>query len=483
MVFSSTIFLIYFLPFFLITYWLTPQRFRNITALFWSVLFYAWGAPKFIFVLFCSIVVDFFLAKKIYQSEIFLKKKYLLISMVLNVGLLLYFKYSNFFIENANVLLENLGLTGVHWTNLALPIGISFFTFQKISYIVDIFRGKNTPLKKISDLALYIILFPQLIAGPIVRYSEIKDQLQNRIANENIDNRLNGFFRFSIGLAKKMLIANQMSILADTIFNIPAGILTMGQAWLGSLAYAFQIYFDFSGYSDMAIGLGLMMGFRFPENFNAPYISQSISEFWRRWHITLSNWMRDYLYIPIGGNRVKSTVRLYFNLWVVFLISGFWHGAAWTFIAWGIFHGAFLILDRLFLLRFYKMIGKPLSIIITFIITLVGWVIFRAETFPQAMSYIVIMFDFGNMNLAISTTRGTYDWFIEQRFIIIFGVASFFSFLPTINFIEKNMNSFFGTQGEKDFIFIKSILAIILLYICITEVISTGINPFIYYRF
>ena len=483
MVFSSTIFLIYFLPFFLITYWLTPQRFRNITALFWSVLFYAWGAPKFIFVLFCSIVVDFFLAKKIYQSEIFLKKKYLLISMVLNVGLLLYFKYSNFFIENANVLLENLGLTGVHWTNLALPIGISFFTFQKISYIVDIFRGKNTPLKKISDLALYIILFPQLIAGPIVRYSEIKDQLQNRIANENIDNRLNGFFRFSIGLAKKMLIANQMSILADTIFNIPAGILTMGQAWLGSLAYAFQIYFDFSGYSDMAIGLGLMMGFRFPENFNAPYISQSIYEFWRRWHITLSNWMRDYLYIPIGGNRVKSTVRLYFNLWVVFLISGFWHGAAWTFIAWGIFHGAFLILDRLFLLRFYKMIGKPLSIIITFIITLVGWVIFRAETFPQAMSYIVIMFDFGNMNLAISTTRGTYDWFIEQRFIIIFGVASFFSFLPTINFIEKNMNSFFGTQGEKDFIFIKSILAIILLYICITEVISTGINPFIYYRF
>ena len=483
MVFSSTIFLIYFLPFFLITYWLTPQRFRNITALFWSVLFYAWGAPKFIFVLFCSIVVDFFLAKKIYQSEIFLKKKYLLISMVLNVGLLLYFKYSNFFIENANVLLENLGLTGVHWTNLALPIGISFFTFQKISYIVDIFRGKNTPLKKISDLALYIILFPQLIAGPIVRYSEIKDQLQNRIANENIDNRLNGFFRFSIGLAKKMLIANQMSILADTIFNIPAGILTMGQAWLGSLAYAFQIYFDFSGYSDMAIGLGLMMGFRFPENFNAPYISQSISEFWRRWHITLSNWMRDYLYIPIGGNRVKSKVRLYFNLWVVFLISGFWHGAAWTFIAWGIFHGAFLILDRLFLLRFYKMIGKPLSIIITFIITLVGWVIFRAETFTQAMSYIVIMFDFGNMNLAISTTRGTYDWFIEQRFIIIFGVASFFSFLPTINFIEKNMNSFFGTQGEKDFIFIKSILAIILLYICITEVISTGINPFIYYRF
>ncbi|MFK7772029.1 MAG: MBOAT family protein [Saprospiraceae bacterium] len=483
MVFSSTIFLVYFLPFFLITYWLTPQKFRNITALVWSILFYAWGAPKFIFVLFGSIVIDFFLAKKIYKEEIFLKKRYLLFSMVLNVGLLLYFKYANFFVGNANMLLENIGMSGVHWTKLALPIGISFFTFQKISYIVDVYRGKNEPLKKISDLALYIILFPQLIAGPIVRYSEIKDQLQNRVANENIDNRLNGLFRFSIGLAKKMLIANQMSELADTIFNIPAESLTMGQAWLGSLAYAFQIYFDFSGYSDMAIGLGLMMGFRFPENFNAPYISQSITEFWRRWHITLSNWMRDYLYIPLGGNRVKSKTRLYFNLWMVFLISGFWHGAAWTFIAWGIFHGAFLILDRLFLLRFYKMIGKPMSILITFIITLVGWVIFRAETFPQAMNYIVTMFDFRNIDFAISTTRGTYDWFIEQRFLIILAVASFFSFLPTINIIEKNMNPFFGTKGENDFIFLKSFLAIVLLYLCMTEVIATGVNPFIYYRF
>jgi alginate O-acetyltransferase complex protein AlgI len=371
----------------------------------------------------------------------------------------------------------------VHWTKLALPIGISFFTFQKISYIVDVYRGKNEPLQKLSDLALYIILFPQLIAGPIVRYSEIKDQLQNRVANENIDNRLNGLFRFSIGLAKKMLIANQMSELADTIFSIPEESLTMGQAWLGSLAYSFQIYFDFSGYSDMAIGLGLMMGFRFPENFNAPYISQSITEFWRRWHITLSNWMRDYLYIPLGGNRVKSKTRLYFNLWMVFLISGFWHGAAWTFIAWGIFHGAFLILDRLFLLRFYKMIGKPLSILITFIITLIGWVIFRAETFPQAISYVTTMFDFGNIDLAISTTRGTYDWFVEQRFLIILVIASFFSFLPSINFIEKSMNPFFGTKGENDFIMLKSILAIVLLYVCMTEVISTGVNPFIYYRF
>lgn len=483
MVFSSTIFIVYFLPFFLITYWLTPQKFRNITALLWSVFFYAWGAPKFVFVLFASILIDFFLANKIHESEQDLKKKYLISSLILNVGLLLYFKYANFFVGNTNWFLESIGMTAVHWTKLALPIGISFFTFQKISYVVDIYRGKNEPLKKISDLALYIILFPQLIAGPIVRYSEIKDQLQNRIAQTNIDNLLNGIFRFSIGLAKKMLIANQMSELADNIFRLPVETLTMAQAWIGSLAYAFQIYFDFSGYSDMAIGLGLMMGFRFPENFNAPYISQSITEFWRRWHITLSNWMRDYLYIPLGGNRVKSKTRLYFNLSIVFLLSGFWHGAAWTFIAWGIFHGAFLILDRLFLLKFYKMIGKPLSILITFIITLVGWVIFRADTFPQAVNYIVTMFDFTKIDLAISTTKGTYSWFMEERFYIILLIASLFSFLPVFKFIEKNMNPFFETHVESELAVFKSIIAIVLLYICITEVIATGVNPFIYYRF
>ena len=452
-------------------------------ALLWSVAFYAWGAPKFVFVLLGSILIDFFLAKKIHESTGFLRKRTLIISMILNVGLLLYFKYANFFVENVNVILGKMGMSGVHWTKLALPIGISFFTFQKISYIVDVYRGKNKPLEKLSDLALYIVLFPQLIAGPIVRYGEIKNQLEDRSANENIDNRLNGLFRFSVGLAKKMLIANAMGELADMMFNLPADSLTMAQAWLGSLAYAFQIYFDFSGYSDMAIGLGLMMGFRFPENFNAPYISQSITEFWKRWHITLSNWMRDYLYIPLGGNRVKSKTRLYFNLWIVFLISGLWHGAAWTFLAWGFFHGAFLILDRLFLLKFYKAIGKPLSILITFLITLVGWVIFRAETFPQAISYLSIMFDFTHIDLAISTTKGTYSWFLAPRFYIILGVAAFFSFLPVLGFVEKNMNRFFETQPQIGWTIFKFVIAFVLLCVSITEVMTTGVNPFIYYRF
>ena len=512
MVFSSTIFLYYFLPIFLITYWLTPQKYRNITALLWSLLFYMWGAPQFVFVLLASVVIDFFLAKKIYQAKESYneevvsktqagggsplgvrgeveqvkansqKKKFLIISLLLNLGLLFYFKYANFFIENVNVLLEGIGMSGVHWTKLVLPIGISFFTFQKISYIVDVYKGKHEPLEKLSDLMLYIMLFPQLIAGPIVRYGEIKDQIRDRKQFENIDSILNGLFRFSIGLSKKMLIANPMSELTDTIFKIPPETLTTGQAWLGSLAYSFQIYFDFSGYSDMAIGLGLMMGFRFPENFNAPYISQSITEFWRRWHITLSNWMRDYLYIPLGGNRVGNT-RLYFNLCLVFLISGFWHGAAWTYVAWGAFHGLFLILDRLFLLKILKKIGKPLSILFTFIITLVGWVIFRADTFPQAMSYIGTMFDVTNLDWAISTTKGTYSWFIEYRYRVILIVGSVLSFLPMFNFIEKNMNGFLETKNNNKQVVLKTIIAFVLLGVCMTEVISTGVNPFIYYRF
>ena len=232
----------------------------------------------------------------------------------------------------------------------------------------------------------------------------------------------------------------------------------------------------------MAIGLGLMMGFRFPENFNAPYISQSITEFWRRWHITLSNWMRDYLYIPLGGNRV-SNARLYFNLWMVFLISGFWHGAAWTFVAWGIFHGLFLILDRLFLLKILKKVGKPISILFTFIITLVGWVIFRAETFPQAVSFIGTMFDVTNIDWTISTTKGTYAWFIEYRYRFILVVASVLSFLPIFNFIEKNVNEFLKTKTNSKVVVIKTIIAFVLLSFCMTEVISTGVNPFIYFRF
>jgi alginate O-acetyltransferase complex protein AlgI len=272
------------------------------------------------------------------------RKFFLTLSLIFNLGLLIYFKYANFFVENLDSILNSFGLKSVVWTKIALPIGISFFTFQKITYTVDVFRKVHAPLKKVWDYAFYILMFPHLIAGPIVRFNLIADQIEDREYNETTDNRLTGFFRFTVGLAKKVLIANVLGEQVDKIFALSGGDLTSSLAWIGIVAYTFQIYYDFSGYSDMAIGLARMIGFDFPENFNNPYISQSITEFWRRWHMTLGRFMKDYLYIPLGGNKV-STVRLYFNLWVVFLLSGLWHGAAWNFVLWGAYQGIFLVAD------------------------------------------------------------------------------------------------------------------------------------------
>ena len=300
-----------------------------------------------------------------------------------------------------------------HWTRVALPIGISFFTFQKLTYSVDVYRKVHKPLNKVTDYALYILMFPQLIAGPIVRYNEIADQIEDRSANETMNNRLTGFFRFMIGLAKKVLIANVLGEQVDLIFSDTVNGLSTFTAWIGILAYAFQIYYDFSGYSDMAIGIGRMIGFRFPENFNNPYISQSITEFWRRWHITLGRFMRDYLYIPLGGSRVSNR-RLYFNLWVVFLISGLWHGASWNFVIWGAFHGLFLVADRIILLKFFNFIGKVPSIIITFLISLIGWVFFRADNLEIARDYL------GRM-IAFEASGDGYIF--EQKFYTILGFA------------------------------------------------------------
>ncbi|HNZ43107.1 MAG TPA: MBOAT family O-acyltransferase, partial [Bacteroidales bacterium] len=350
MVFSSVLFLFFFLPITLLLYYITRKRYKNLVALLASVVFYAWGAPLFVFVIFGSIICDFLFAKYIHKSEGLKKKLLLTAAISLNVGILIYFKYANFFVENLNTLLYSFGFTEIQWVKIALPIGISFFTFHEMSYVIDVYRGVKPPMKNILNYALYILFFPQLIAGPIIRFNEISDQIEDRRYQFTVDNHLLGFFRFVIGLAKKVLIANVLGEEADRIFALGFYDLTTPLAWLGVLAYAFQIYFDFSGYSDMAIGLARMMGFIFPENFNNPYISQSITEFWRRWHMSLSRWMRDYLYISLGGNRV-SVPRMYFNLAFVFLISGFWHGAEWNFIFWGAFHGLFLILDRLFLLK------------------------------------------------------------------------------------------------------------------------------------
>ncbi|MFC2121926.1 MBOAT family O-acyltransferase, partial [Bacteroidota bacterium] len=378
MVFSSSVFLLYFLPLFLLVYYLVNKKLKNYVILAASIVFYSWGAPKFVFVIIASTLLDFNIVKWLHHSKEKRKRQlFLFLSIFMNVGLLMFFKYSNFFIENVNSFLELLGFQNVKWTNVALPIGISFYTFQTLTYSIDVYRKAHTPLNKITDYLLYIMSFPQMIAGPIVRFNTIADQITSR--TETIDKKLIGFYRFTIGLAKKVLIANVMGEQTDIIMNGNIAGLDAGAAWLGLFAYTFQIYFDFSGYSDMAIGLGKMMGFSFPENFNSPYTSTSISEFWRRWHMTLGGFMRDYLYIPLGGSKVSTKSRLFFNLWIVFLLSGLWHGASWNFIVWGAYHGLFLILDRIFLIKFLNKIGRIPGTLITFFVVIMGWVVFRLE--------------------------------------------------------------------------------------------------------
>jgi alginate O-acetyltransferase complex protein AlgI len=473
MVFSSSLFLLYFLPAFLIIYYILGRRYRNYFALLASILFYSWGAPGFLFIVLGSIIADFYVVQLMYSSEGKGKKRLLWLSILLNVGLLAYFKYANFFVDNVNDLLNFLGFSSFSWARVLLPIGISFFTFQKLTYTIDVYREVHEPLKKLSDYALYILMFPQLIAGPIVRYNEIADQLVDRSANENIDNRLTGFFRFVIGLSKKVLIANVLGEQVDTIFALGDAELSTYLAWIGVIAYAFQIYFDFSGYSDMAIGIGRMIGFKFPENFNNPYISQSISEFWRRWHITLGRFMKNYLYIPLGGNRV-STGRMFFNLWVVFLISGLWHGAAWNFVLWGAFHGLFLVADRIFLLKFYKLTGKVPSIIITFFIVLIGWVLFRAETIADAWTYLEKMFSFEG---------GLADIYLDGKFYFILAVAAFFSFWGGFKGIESWQERLFAQEQRNAVIYRMMAFSVIFLVICVASINSSGFNPFIYFRF
>jgi len=473
MVFSSSIFLFYFLPIALLLYYIVPARFRNLTLVLESIFFYTWGAPKYIFVVLGAMLVDFFLAKKIHNSEGNAKKRYLVLALSINIGALLYFKYFNFFIENINDIIFSLGFTPHNFLKVALPIGISFFTFHEISYLVDVYRAKKMPFKKITDYALYILFFPQLIAGPIIRFNEISDQIANNNAPISYESRLIGFFRFLIGLSKKILIANVCGAKADLIFSLPVSDLSTSIAWIGALAYTFQIYFDFSGYSDMAIGLARMMGFVFPENFNNPYVSQNITEFWRRWHMTLSRWIRDYLYISLGGNKV-SAKRTYVNLVICFLISGFWHGAEWTFIFWGAYHGLFLILDRLFLIKLLSKFGKLGSILFTFFITIIGWVFFRSNSIVVASSYLKKMFSLSSSN---------YTLLLNKEFVFTMFLAVFFSFftLPTAGQIVQN--NLFDPKPSVKLFATLSLVSILLIVVLAGAIVSTDFNPFIYFRF
>jgi alginate O-acetyltransferase complex protein AlgI len=476
MVFSSSLFLLYFLPVFLLLYhFFKNTTYKNWVILVASIFFYAWGAPRFVFVVVGSVILDYYIINAMYHSSSSLHRKYLLaLSISINVGLLLYFKYANFFVENVDFLLNSMGYENVNWTQVALPIGISFYTFQTLTYSIDVFRGVHKPLKNPFQYLVYIMLFPQMIAGPIVRFNQIADQIEERQHLETLDDKLLGFFRFGIGLAKKVLIANVMGAQADAAFALSEGELTSGIAWIGIIAYTFQIYYDFSGYSDMAIGLGRIMGFKFPENFNNPYISQSITEFWRRWHITLGSWMRDYLYIPLGGSRVKTKQRMYFNLWFVFLVSGLWHGAAWNFVIWGAFHGFFLILDRLFLLKWSEKIGKYPSIAFTFLITIIGWVLFRAESWDQIVYYLGAMFSFGDLQLP--------DYGPKFWTMLIIGV--FFAFITLSKTgLQLEQTFFFARKYKMSGYWSMAFVLLVLVVLSLSSITSSGFNPFIYFRF
>jgi alginate O-acetyltransferase complex protein AlgI len=474
MVFSSIIFLLYFLPVFLSLYFISPTRWKNEVALAGSCFFYAWGAPEFFFAVFVSLILDFYLVHLFSNSKGNLRKRLFLAAILSNVLMLLLAKYLNFFVGNINELLHIFGGKTFSWQNILLPIGVSFITFQKLSYVIDCYREKVKPLNRLRDYMVYILLFPQLIAGPIVRFNEVASQLINRSSQDNIDYKVSGFFRFIIGLSKKVLIANVLGGVVEEIFALPSHELNTGVAWIGIIAYSLQIYFDFSGYSDMAIGLAKMMGFRFPENFNFPYISQSITEFWRRWHITLSNWMRDYLYIPLGGNRVSKS-RLYINLSVVFLISGFWHGAAWTFIFWGGFHGLFLILDRLFLLDFLKKIGTVPAVILTYLIVLIGWVFFRSETVGEAFQYCWKMFAFDFSSPGI---------FIPNKFYVYLLLGFLIAFSGIIGRVEKTAQEWYeNVQINTLFLIGKSTVSVVLFWWCLIEIFGSEFNPFIYFKF
>ena len=471
MVFSSITFLFYFLPVFLLVYFIVPHKWQNIVLLLASLLFYGFGAPKFLPIFIILMIVNWLTAKKMHATSDIKRRRLLLtVSVTLNLLVLGYFKYMNFFIDNVNALLNITNHNVLEFNKIALPIGISFFTFQSITYVVDVFRGDARPMEKCTDYMLYISMFPQLIAGPIVRFSSIATQIVER--RPTMEARVNGFCRFLIGLGKKVLIANQVALLADQVFATGVQHLSSISAWIGVLAYTFQIYFDFSGYSDMAIGLGMILGFRFPENFNAPYISTSISEFWRRWHITLGAFMKSYLYIPLGGNR-RGTGRTYCNLVIVFLLSGLWHGASWNFVLWGTYHGFFQIADRLCMTKVLDRLGRVLSMILTFVVVAIGWVLFRSESLGDALHVYQALFSFqGDANLA---------WQPQHLFLIL---AAILSFLPATNIGQKTMDALFAdTHPKKTMIIILVLTVAVILPLSVGSLASTNFNPFIYFRF
>lgn len=393
MLFSSPVFLALFLPILLLVYFLAQSNYRNTVLLLASLIFYSWGEPRALLIMLALIIVNYYAALLIAKPKIFSRQVLLCAAIIVNLSTLFFYKYLDFTILNINAVISYFNLPKIELLHISLPIGISFYCFQAMSYTIDVYRGEVEAQQSIAKLALYISLFPQLIAGPIVRYSTICHEFDDR--SLRLDNIYEGLVRFSIGLAKKVFIADSMGYVADHIFVDDVSSIPQLWAWIGCIAYTLQIYYDFSAYSDMAIGLGRIFNFHFLENFNFPYSASSVKDFWRRWHISLSSWLRDYLYIPLGGNRI-SVLRTLFNQFTVFFLCGLWHGAAWNFVIWGIWHGAGLISER-FTGRYLEKLPKVLAHGYVLLFVMIGWVLFRSPSLPYGVKYLQIMF-FGNPN-------------------------------------------------------------------------------------
>ena len=468
MLFSSIVFLFTFLPAVMILYYLLPVRFRNVILLLASLVFYAWGEPVYLFLMLLSILFNYFsgldIARNLQDKRA--AKRSLVFNLIINLAVLGFFKYEGFVLDTLN------GILPVHisYHALPLPIGISFYTFQILSYIIDVYRGNVKVQTNLSNFALYVTMFPQLIAGPIVQYADVDEQLASREVSWTKFGE--GSMYFIRGLAKKVLLANTSGMIFTEVSGLAKGNIAVVTAWLGAFAYMFQIYFDFSGYSDMAIGLGKMFGFEFNMNFNYPYVAKSITEFWRRWHISLSSWFRDYVYIPLGGNRV-SKIKHIRNLLIVWFLTGLWHGAAWNFVAWGLYYGVILIIEKYLLSPVLDRLPDVVRHIYSIVLVVIGWVLFFSSSFGQAADYIRVMFGAGAHGFADRESMYLLTSNLILWLILIFGST------PLVHFRYEHM-----LRSKKwNTTIINSVVYAALFIVCIAYLVTETYNPFLYFRF
>lgn len=468
MLFSSIVFLFTFLPAVMILYYLLPVRFRNVILLLASLVFYAWGEPVYLFLMLLSILFNYFsgldIARNLQDKRA--AKRSLVFNLIINLAVLGFFKYEGFVLDTLN------GILPVHisYHALPLPIGISFYTFQILSYIIDVYRGNVKVQTNLPNFALYVTMFPQLIAGPIVQYADVDEQLASREVSRTKFGE--GSMYFIRGLAKKVLLANTSGMIFTEVSGLAKGNIAVMTAWLGAFAYMFQIYFDFSGYSDMAIGLGKMFGFEFNMNSNYPYVSKSITEFWRRWHISLSSWFRDYVYIPLGGNRV-SKIKHIRNLLIVWFLTGLWHGAAWNFVAWGLYYGVILIIEKYLLSPVLDRLPDVVRHIYSIVLVVIGWVLFFSSSFGQAADYIRVMFGAGAHGFADRESMYLLTSNLILWLILIFGST------PLVHFRYEHM---LRTKKWNTTI-INSVVYAALFIVCIAYLVTETYNPFLYFRF